>query len=333
MALPFTFAIIETGIRFVIPQPLAPTLYRFHPVYSFFLEPSKKSTVENFDYKISINVNSLGFRGKEFNLGNNNNNILVIGDSYAFGAGVENNETFPALLEQYLSKTGNPINIMNTSVPAWGSTQKLLFLQREGNKYNPDLILWQFCETDFEHNLQFDLHDVVDDSLVYTPPELSTRDRLRTYAHFIPFYGWLVQKSHMVSLIRRTVLLGINKHSKTKNYNSSDKILENNTNNEKQILMEKLSQEILKTSKNMNIPILPIFIPSGGKEIQRNGYNPVVQSLFKSFKEKNIFFIDFTYIGFDESIRFNSDGHWKPLAHKIAADSIYNHIISKSYLK
>lgn len=273
----------------------------------------------------------MGFRGKEFNFENNNKNILVIGDSYAFGTGVENNETFPAILEQYFGKVSNPINIMNTSVPAWGTTQKLLFLQREGNKYNPDLILWQFCETDFVHNLQFDLHDVVDDSLVYTAPEPSTRDRLRTYTRFIPFYSWLVQKSHVVSLIRRTVLLGINKHSKTKNYNSSDKIPEKNTNNEKQILMEKLSQEILKTSKNMNIPILPIFIPSGGREIQRNGYSPIVESLFKSFKAKNIFFIDFTYIGFDESIRFNSDGHWRPKAHKLAADSLYKHIIKNPY--
>ena len=300
-------------------------------MYSFFLEPSKKTISESPDYKISVDINSLGFRGKEFELGNDNHNILVLGDSYSFGSGVEDNETFPALLEQYFDKVGIPVNVLNTSVPAWGSTQKLLFLQKEGNKYNPDLILWQFCETDFEHNLQFDLHDVVDDSLVYTPPKTSTRDRLRTYTRFIPFYSWLVQKSHMVSLIRRTILLAINKHSKTKNYSSSENILEKNTDNEKWFLMDKLSQEILETGKNMNVPVLPIFIPSGGKEIQKNGYSPVAESLFKSLKGKNIFFIDFTYIGFDESIRFNSDGHWRPKAHKFAADSLYKHIIKNPY--
>jgi hypothetical protein len=234
-------------------------------------------------------------------------------------------------LEYYFGKIGKPVNIMNTSVPAWGSTQKLLYLQREGIKYNPDLILWEFCETDFEHNLKFNLHEVVDDSLFYIPPKLSTRDRLRTYTRFIPFYGWLVQKSHMVSLIRRIVLLGINKHSTTKNYSSSEKILKKNINNKKWILLDKISQEILKTSKNMNIPILPIFIPSGGKEIERNGYSPIVDSLFKSFKEKNIFFIDFTYLGFDDSVRFNSDGHWRPRAHKLAADSLYKHLIKNPY--
>ena len=235
------------------------------------------------------------------------------------------------MLEQYFDKIGNPVNVLNASVPAWGSTQKLLFLQREGRKFNPSLILWEFCETDFDHNLQFDLHEVIDNKLVYIPPKPSTRDILRSYTRFIPLYSWLVQRSHMVSLIRRTILLGINKYASTKKNNSSEIMVEKNNNEEKRILMEKLTQEILVTSENMNVPILPVFIPSGGKDIEKHGYNLVVDSLFKLFNSKNIFFIDFTYLGFDHSIRFKSDGHWRAKTHKLAADSLYNHIIKNPY--
>ena len=326
LALPVVFTVMEIGIRFVIPQPLAPTLYRFHPIYSFFVEPDNKVIAENPDYKISLNINSSGFRGKEFDLNNGNRNVLVLGDSYAFGSGVEDNETFPALLEEKLRNNGAPVNILNTAVPAWGTTQKLLFLQREGKNYDPILVLWEFCETDFLHNLQFGLHEVVNDSLVYFPPSPSSRDRIRRYTNFIPFYGWLVQRSHTVSLVRRIILLAMNKNSLEENEKIAGHNIRTDSSLEKWILLKELTKEMLKTSEEMNIPLLPVFIPSGGREIQKQGYNPVVDSLLNLFDDKKIPYIDFTYLGFSSEMRFASDGHWRPKAHALAADSLFKYI-------
>ena len=72
--------------------------------------------------------------------------------------------------------------------------------------------------------------------------------------------------------------------------------------------MEKLTQEILLTSENMDVPILPIFIPSGGKEIEKHGYSFVVDSLYKLFNSKNIFFIDFTYLDLITQLDLNQMG-------------------------
>lgn len=321
IAIPVAFIIIEIGIRFVIPQPLAPTLYRFHPVYSFFVEPDNKVIAENPDYKISLNINSAGFRGKEFDLSNGNKNILILGDSYAFGSGVENNQTFPALLEESFRNNGNHVNVLNTAVPAWGTSQKLLFLQQEGKKYNPSLVVWEFAEIEFDHNLQFDLHDVVNDSLVYFPPSPSSRDRIRRYTNIIPFYSWLVQRSHTVSLARRIILLAINKRSAEKSENNKP-----DQSHEKWILMRELTKEMLKTAEDMKVSILPVFIPSGGREIQKQGFNPVVDSLLNLFDDKKIPYIDFTYLGFSSEMRFASDGHWRPKAHALAADSLFKYI-------
>ena len=324
--LPVIFLMLEVGIRLVIPQPLVPSLYRFHPIYSFFLEPNSHTVAANADYKIKIEINSLGFRGKEFNL-TNSKNILVLGDSYTFGSGVEFEETYTAVLERRLKAEGNAINIINTAVPAWGTTQKLLFLQNEGNKYAPDFIIWQISEIDFDHNLQYGLHKVINDTLVYVPPTPSLRDKIRQYTNYIPYYGWLVQRSHLVSLIRRSILLAVREHSSKKDELLKNDYVKSASNPKGWLLMKALSEEMLLTARRMDVPILLVFFPSGGREIQKQGFNPAVDSLFSYLERKKCNYIDFTYIGFDSKYRYSSDGHWKPAAHALAADSLFNYII------
>jgi tetratricopeptide (TPR) repeat protein len=77
--------------------------------------------------------------------------ILMLGNSIFMGLGVENTELFSRNLENILNErsTGKHIEIINFSGVAWSTIQFLTFLQTEGYKYHPDLVIVSQGENDF----------------------------------------------------------------------------------------------------------------------------------------------------------------------------------------
>ncbi len=78
--------------------------------------------------------------------------ILCLGDSILFGYGVNNQETFSYYLEEALNKQAKDIHyeVINASVPGWGPVEYLLFLQNEGYKYQPDIVITSNFSDDFD---------------------------------------------------------------------------------------------------------------------------------------------------------------------------------------
>ena len=333
----FTQLLGEIIVRIIAPQPLHPSLYQFDNYFSFSLGSNFSGKSKNLDYDIDLFTNDIGLRmdGKWSN-NNMDHKILVLGDSYTFGTGVEFDETYSTVLLSKLNKLNivKTNDLLNTGIPAWGTSQELLMLQKILDTNIPRLVILQICENDFDNNIQYGLHKVINDSLHFIKPVPTSRDKIRSYTKYIPFYNYLVQNSHLINLYRRCLILIIKGElSKQLKYSYENDRFSLNKDDERWVLMEKILDKVVTITKSRNIVILPIFIPSGGNKIQEMGFNPLAELLFSFFKENSIDFIDFNYLGFDNSLRFSSDGHWKPLAHKIAADSIYNHIINKSHLK
>src|SRR5262249_26524668 len=48
-------------------------------------------------------------------------NVLFIGDSFAFGVGVEHEQTIPSQLEARFAKAGHPLEVMNFGMPGNGA--------------------------------------------------------------------------------------------------------------------------------------------------------------------------------------------------------------------
>ena len=94
----------------------------------------------------TVNSNSLGMRGRrEYPLAKTSAlRIVVIGDSYTFGEGVNDGETFAAVLEQTLPAA----EVLNLAVHGYGTDQQWLRLQIDGLKYMPDVVLFGFNDDD-----------------------------------------------------------------------------------------------------------------------------------------------------------------------------------------
>jgi lysophospholipase L1-like esterase len=96
---------------------------------------------------ISVDINSHGLRGAEttYEKSPATFRILNLGDSVAMGWGVRLEDTYGQQLEALLNNEQSSDNlnyeIINTGVPGWTLENASAYLQAEGLKYVPDLII------------------------------------------------------------------------------------------------------------------------------------------------------------------------------------------------
>ena len=98
-----------------------------------------------------IEVNSKGLRGPEVDYAKppGTARILFLGDSVTFGFFVEEPDTFPRAVQRSLERSASKtIEIINTGVGGYSPWQQKLYLEREGYRYEPDLVIVSFVLND-----------------------------------------------------------------------------------------------------------------------------------------------------------------------------------------
>jgi lysophospholipase L1-like esterase len=111
------------------------------------LTPGFDMTLDGDRYRVS----SPGFRGSEIRAqtGRPPSRIVVLGDSFAFGLGVDEDETFPAQLETLLAASaGQPVEILNLGVPGYHTGQELAWRERAGLPRAPALVVLLYYGND-----------------------------------------------------------------------------------------------------------------------------------------------------------------------------------------
>ena len=104
-----------------------------------------------------IRDSSYGMRSKEVSntKAKDTYRIALLGDSFAFGWGVEFDESFAfktqELLETKLKKTTfkKDVEILNFGVPGYSTFQEVALFKELGQKFKPDAILIYFIDNDF----------------------------------------------------------------------------------------------------------------------------------------------------------------------------------------
>lgn len=110
----------------------------------------------------------------------------MLGDSFAYGDGVQQSESFPEILESLLKEHGS-FEVINTGVTGYGLTQETLYYETEGYKYEPELVMLVFFHNELtdlvkEKELPKPKFQLVDGQLELHnvpyphPSELETRD-------------------------------------------------------------------------------------------------------------------------------------------------------------
>jgi len=125
---------------------LDPDCARFDPEVLYTLRPGT-FTFSNREFRTTYHVNSLGMRDSEDAL--QGPEVLVAGDSYAMGWGVEQDETFAALIRK---TTG--LRTLDTAISSYATVREMLLLDRVDRSKARFLVL-QYCRNDFEENARF----------------------------------------------------------------------------------------------------------------------------------------------------------------------------------
>lgn len=126
-----------------IPQ-FDPKFARYDPNLFYKLVPDNHALFDNVEFSDSIATDSLGFRTGKQALGHPQ--ILCLGDSYTFGWGVRQEESFPSLLENMLH-----VPVLNTGVPSYGTAREMASI-RPLDKTGVSTIIIQYCYNDADEN-------------------------------------------------------------------------------------------------------------------------------------------------------------------------------------
>src|SRR4051794_39884304 len=114
-------ALGELAVRTFWPQPAfyaSPGLFVDDPKVGHRMRPGLRGVVGNWaEFTTHVRINQLGIRGPEIGPRRPGvRRVLVLGDSFTFGAGVEEAETFPAQLAAELTRRGAPAEGINAGI-------------------------------------------------------------------------------------------------------------------------------------------------------------------------------------------------------------------------
>lgn len=101
-----------------------------------------------FDVRIANNSRGLRDSEKGFAKPHGTRRIVVLGDSFMWGFGVDNEETFSTILQELIPDT----QTINLGVSGYSTVQELVRLQMEGLRYMPDLTMLAFVWNDLRDN-------------------------------------------------------------------------------------------------------------------------------------------------------------------------------------
>ncbi|MBA3015125.1 MAG: hypothetical protein FP815_09245 [Desulfobulbaceae bacterium] len=132
-------------------RPIVQYLYgQYHPVLGNTLLPDLQGVhVEYRDYlNYTFSTNNNGFRGLDWDFSPERKNIVVLGDSFAFGWGVEEGETFSSLLEMRLRQIDPAIQVLNMAQSGYSLDQVLNTYELYGKQFDPIFIIYLYCYND-----------------------------------------------------------------------------------------------------------------------------------------------------------------------------------------
>ena len=104
--------------------------------------PTAHRTFQIPEFSFAVDINSLGFRDREFSLRKTAKvRVLAIGDSFTYGWGVEANQSWPKVLEAELRASGHDVEIANLGKPGGSPAVYADIAERATPVLKPDLVI------------------------------------------------------------------------------------------------------------------------------------------------------------------------------------------------
>lgn len=132
--------------------------------------------------------------------------VLVLGDSFAYGIGVEDDETFSARLLRMDPR----LEVINTGVSGYGTSQQLLLLREEGLAFAPDVVLVAFFWNDVANSFYREVPRFVLEGRRprHEPPSEEWRHEVESWKPSPPHRRRLLRHSYLYRFASDRLALG-----------------------------------------------------------------------------------------------------------------------------
>lgn len=268
-----------------------------------------------------LNTNSKGLRGQTdypYSRTQGKKRILILGDSFTFGDGVSDNETYSYYLQQMVPDA----EIINMGVHGYGHDQMLILLKEEGLKYKPDIVILGFDYIDiFRNGMKF--RD-------FAKPGFTVRDeKMQLINSSVPSPEEVLRGEW--ARLKMVDLWTMISHRVMERYGFYDRKMRK--------LTSYILDEMVESIKSVGATPIFVYLPVGNEIFSDRevtwgeaylseyckGHGDVeCFSLRPHFTEK---------IKQHPELRREGEGHWTPSGHFTVAEGIRDYIAGKGYVQ
>ncbi len=281
-----------------------------------------KVIVESKAFTFKVTIDEKGFRKTE-NV-KSDKVILILGDSFTFGEGVNDEETFAYLLEKRL---GGTYDVINAGYAAGRSIDTYyVFLKKYLKTIKPSIVVVNFYNNDFKDVQAHTWHGRDENSM---PEKITDEKRImikggvlytpRKINHYLPLklMAKILGNSHLYAFFYERVRM----RPEVRNFEDR-KIYKLKYDYQDDKRWHTSIEAAIKLCMEHGVKLIFHQIPyKNQKELQSQ--NKIVSSLAKKYHVNEIL----NFSDESKSEYYLVDGHWNQLGHNLAAKLIYNEIV------
>jgi hypothetical protein len=311
-----SLALVEGIVTLLFDEPVQPR-YVYDAGYGVRANQPRIATRHYVpgDYEVSITTNSAGMRGsREYSPDKpaGVRRVLVLGDSFAFGYGVEDDEVVSARLESGLNdgrNTGTRYEVLNLAVSGFGQAEELVTYRARGRAYRPDIVPFFYFENDIGNNAVANLFRLDENgALEPAAAEFLPGVRTREILYLFPPIRWLFEHSQAWNLVRNR-LSGIVQNSLLRKQG----LEKFNDTSRKGIDLTRalLGQLVGEIRADGAVPVV-VIIPDRKEMDSTFPFSPAeVEALGARLLDGREYLVRADY--------YNRDSHWRPVGHEKTA--------------
>ena len=137
--------------------------------------------------------------------------VAVLGDSFTFGWGANDDQSYPSRLELLLNRTLGPTEVLNAGVCGTGTGNEALWYDLWVHRFHPNLVILTVVPNDTDDDLARPLFSI-DASGAVSPKSAIQVEHFqsqtltaRRFITELPLYDYLTEHSELLNLFRRTI--------------------------------------------------------------------------------------------------------------------------------
>lgn len=195
----------EVFVRVFAPQSFVPRDITSAPWGVRMNRPGAVYEQRTPEMKSIVAINANGLRADrdfDFSKPAGVRRVAVFGDSYMLGYEASYADMATTQIERALANAKCPVEVLNFAVSGFGTAEMLRTLEKNGLRYEPDVVLFQWHHTDPDDTLRANLYALKDGGLVETGgtylPAMGARRAVED--NFV--FRFFAAHSHLFTIIR-----------------------------------------------------------------------------------------------------------------------------------